>query len=181
MSETRTVWAELIDPKLEDDRSMVSYEDIEVESRKFAAAVRDLIDNELIVSAVDARKASDAFWESNRSARVDGGPDEQGRFGTRVRIINNSLVAEWYINRFVGNGAEDTRKRVFSTHIEKGDGFRYPKRKFAKATDWEKKIIESVENRYELLRRRSQVLSKLRRALGEYERLLDKCYKPEGE
>lgn len=176
-------WDELLDPKHEDERAFLPYEDIEVESRAFVAAIQAMIDRELVVTAVDARKASDAFWDANRSAREEGVASEQGRYGTRVRLINNSLVAEWYLNRFFdnapGSGAA-SKKRVFSTHIEKGRGFRYPRNSFGQAKSWEKEIIEVVENRYELLRRRSQVLSKLRRSLREYERLLDKCYKGDG-
>lgn len=173
-------WGEMLEPGRDEERSLLSYEDIEKESRRFAASVRELIDQELVLTAVDAQKAADAFWDANRSAREDGGPADQGRYGTRVRLINNSLVAEWYLNRFISNGqapGSSTKKRVFSSHIEKGSGARYPRNKFGEATDWEKEIIEAVEDRYELLRRRSQVLSRLRRSLREYERLLDKCYK----
>lgn len=63
--------------------------------------------------AVEAQQEADMYWASHSLAREDAGEDEQGRIGTRVRIIGKvSLSAEWYRNRFV-SAAPNEKKLVF--------------------------------------------------------------------
>src|SRR5205823_11425785 len=77
----------------------------------------------------------------------------------------------WYRNRFVR--LKTGKMQPYSSHLRKGASVnRYPKSAFSKATDWEKTLIEDIENRYERLRLRSAALRKLRSALVTYERLL---------
>jgi len=66
--------------------------------------------------------------------------------------------------------------KVFSTYLRKGTAFRYPKHYFRKEPLWAQEVTEVVENRYVLLRQRVSVLSKIRRALAEYERFVNQCY-----
>lgn len=150
----------------------------QVTGQHFAKAARALIDQlkrltseELQRLIVEAQKASDDFWAENRYQRTHGRKEEQGRFGTRIRLVHNSLQAMWYRNYFVER--EDGRKQPYSTHIRKGiRTVRYPPRSFRRATDWEKVLIQSIEDRYVLLRRRSAALTRLRAAIAQYEGLL---------
>jgi hypothetical protein len=167
-------WLELFEKG--DLRAQVSTEDIEREGRVFIAELRERIEKELAVIAVDAQRQADMYWAANKSAIEEAGPDKQGRVGTRVRLLNNSLVAEWYRNRFIKPELNGGKVKVFSTYLRKGGAFRYPKHYFKKEPQWAQEVIELVENRYVLLRQRANVLSKIRRALAEYERLVDKCY-----
>ncbi|MBB3105470.1 hypothetical protein FHR87_003913 [Azomonas macrocytogenes] len=154
----------------------MTLDELEAESTAFVRSVQQLIEHELRICALDAMKASDAFWQYNIAMRDEA--EDQGRVGTRTRIKNNSIQCEWYINTFFNdrNAPADAKKRVLSTYLEKGAGFRYPKSRFQKARHWELNVIERVEDRYELVRMRSQALAKLRRALAEYERLVERSY-----
>ncbi|MCV5959036.1 hypothetical protein OFO30_26995, partial [Escherichia coli] len=103
---------------------------------------------------------------------------EQGRVGTRVRILGVSLVAEWYRNRFVEQ-VPGQKKRVLSTHIKKGRGHAYSMSHFKKEPVWAQELIQQVETRYAVLRQRATALAKIRRALNEYERQLNKTHSDE--
>lgn len=167
-------WEHLSSTNDTSERDDVTSDELDAVGRTFTETVRRLVDAELYVVATDARKSADIFWEINKEVRESGVAGEQGYFGTRVRVLNKSIAATWHKNRFVpGSGG---KKKVFSTHLEKGLGHRYPAKTFKGARDWELEAIQVTEDRYSLLRQRSNALSKIRRALAEYERLLDKCY-----
>jgi hypothetical protein len=162
----------------EEERSRVPMENLEAEGRAFIAELRARIEKELVVTAVGAQRQADMYWAANKSAREEAGADEQGRAGTRVRIVDSTLVAEWYKNRFIKLQPGGKKKRVFSTYLKKGAALRYPKHYFKEEPQWARAVIELVETRYVLMRQRANVLAKMRRALAEYERLIDKCYSP---
>lgn len=157
------------------ERDDVTSEELDAVGRKFTETLRQLVDAELYVIATDARKSADIFWELNQEVRESGVAGDQGYFGTRVRILNNSLAAVWHKNRFApGQGG---KKKVLSDHLKKDRSHhRYPANTFKGAKDWEREAIDVTEDRYALLRQRSTALSKIRRVIAEYERLLDKCY-----
>ncbi len=94
-------WLDLLDPKLEEERSEITEDLLEAEGREFVAEVRSKLDHALAVLAVEAQQEADMYWNAHKSAREEASEDEQGRVGTRVRILGVSLVAEWYRNRFV--------------------------------------------------------------------------------
>lgn len=111
-------WLNLLDPKLEEERSEITEDLLEAEGREFVAEVRSKLDHALAVLAVEAQQEADMYWSAHKSAREEASEDEQGRVGTRVRILGVSLVAEWYRNRFVEQ-VPGQKKRVLSTHIKK--------------------------------------------------------------
>ncbi|CAM5558394.1 conjugative transfer protein MobI(A/C) [Eoetvoesiella caeni] len=177
-------WEHLAQSNEPNERSGVFDDDFDAQGRKFVADIHAALETELNAIATDAQKTADTFWSLNEEMRAEGGKENQGYFGTRVRVVSNSLEAAWFVNRFASADArlaQGGKKKVFSTYIQKGLGFRYKKNGFKSAKDWELEAIELTEDRYELLRQRSNVLSKLRRALAEYERLLDKSYKGESK
>jgi hypothetical protein len=149
---------------------------MENESREFLRNTRSLIDHELLVAAVDARKQADSYWEANESAREEGDPDNLSFVGTRVRIINGSLQLEWFRNRTRPELGQGKPKKVFSTYLRKGRGHRYNKALFSKEPEWARVEINNVEDRYELLRKRAALLSSLRKTLREYEHLINECF-----
>ncbi len=119
---------------------------------------------------VEAQKEADNFWAENQYQRTHGSKEKQGRFGTRVRLVHNSLQATWYRNRFIN-------KKPYSIHIRKGrQVIRYPEGAFAKANEWGKILIKFIEDRYALLRHRSAALSRLRAVLAEYGRLVGESF-----
>ena len=169
--------------KSKDSRELdtVTGEMLERESTTFVQTVRQLVDTELYVIATAAQKTADAFWEVHHEVRESGDPKEQGYFGTRARIVDNSLDAHWVKNTIISQG--NGKKRVQSDHLKREDpvtrkvGIRYPASVFKSAKRWEKEMIKVTEDRYVLLRQRSQALSKIRSALAEYDRLVQKCYR----
>lgn len=168
-------WAHLSETDDPSERDFVTSDELDAAARHFTGAVRQLVDDELYVVATDAKKSADIFWEINQEVRETGVAGEQGYFGTRTRLVKNTLSAVWYKNRFAP--ALGNKKKVFSTHLKKPSGFRYQAGAFKGAKNWEQEAIDVTEDRYALLRQRSNALSKIRRALAEYERLLDKCYR----
>ena len=177
MDLSKEQWLERLEAKCEDARAEISLERFESEGRAFVAALGERLDRELVVLAVEAQQQADMYWAANASAREDA-EEEQGRMGTRVRIVGSTLVAEWYRNRFFDRGGGSAR--VLSTYIRKGRASAYDFASFRRLPRWEREVIEVVEGRYAMLRRRAGVLAKIRRALGEYERLLGESYRPEG-
>jgi len=168
-------WLELLDPEREDERSRITEDFLEAEGRRFVAEVRSKLDHALTVLAVEAHQEADMYWNAHNSAREEALAHEQGRVGTRVRIIGVSLVAEWYQNRFFEQ-TPGQKKRVLSTYIKKGDSHKYSMSHFKKEPVWAQDLIRQVEGRYAALRKRAAALSKIRRAVAEYERLLNKSH-----
>lgn len=174
-----TRWLELLDPKLEDERSEITKDVLTAEGQRFVSEMRSQLDHALAVLALEAQQESDMYWSSHKLARVDAGEGEQGRVGTRVRIIGKvSLVAEWYRNRFVGV-VPNEKKVVYSTHIPKGKGHTYTMANFKNEPQWAQDLIKQVESRYAGIRQRANALTKIRRALNEYQRLLNKTHSEE--
>ncbi|MGI2124171.1 conjugative transfer protein MobI(A/C) [Shewanella baltica] len=178
MSLPKSRWLDLLDPKLEEDRSEITEDLLEAEGREFVTELRIKLDHALAVIAVEAQQEADMYWSAHRSAREDASEDEQCRVGTRVRILGVSLVAEWYRNRFVEQ-VPGQKKRVLSTHIKKGRGHAYSMTHFKKEPIWAQELIQQVESRYASLRQRATALAKIRRALNEYERMLNKTHNDE--
>lgn len=172
-------WLELLEPALLDERSEITADVLSVEKERFVTEVRSQIERALAVLAVEAQQEADMYWASHNLAREDAGEDEQGRIGTRVRIIGKvSLSAEWYRNRFV-SAAPNEKKLVFSTYIKKGRKLNYSMTNFKNEPQWAKDLIERVESRYVMFRARAAALTKVRRALCEYEKLLNKTHSDE--
>ncbi len=164
-------WSALTSTEASAARQQVTSQHCAKAARAFADQLKHLAEEELHRLMVEAQKAADDFWAENRYQRAHGRPEEQGRFGTQIRLKHNSLQATWYRNHFVER--KDGRKQPYSTHICKGiRTFHYPIRAFRLATDWEKVLIQSIEERYALLRRRSAALTRLRAAIAQYEGLL---------
>lgn len=174
MGKTGEELTQMLHRDAEDERFVFTEPMLEKESREFLCTARALLEHELLVSAVDARKQADYYWEANESAREDGIAEELSFVGTRVRILNGSLQMEWFRNRTRPDQGEG--KQVFSTHLKKGKGFRYSDALFKKEPEWARKAIAQVENRYELLRRRAAILSAIKKNLRDYERLVNECF-----
>ena len=96
------------------------------------------------------------FWQQNRLSRISDSSVVPGRYGCRVRIRNNKLEASWFINSFLDEEDMSRRKNkrdhVRSKHIRKGLGYRYRRNSFSKAQDWEKPLIDAVEDSFALIR-----------------------------
>lgn len=135
--------------------------------------MKKIAEIEFKVLTFQALKEANLFWQTNQSAMDDG--DDMCFFGTRVRVQNNSLSAEWYNNYFHKPGgnsplAENKTASVFSKYIKKGNKDGYSLSQFNNAPDWAKEVISIVENNYVQIRERSALLSKFRRWIKDYEK-----------
>ncbi|HDO1192889.1 TPA: hypothetical protein P2Q19_003820 [Aeromonas salmonicida] len=172
-------WLELLDPERLDERSEITADVLAAERTQFVSEVRNQLDHALAVLALEAQQESDMYWSAHNLAREDEGEDEQGRVGTRVRIVKKvSLSVEWYRNRFV-SAQPNEKKLVFSTYIKKGKKHEYSMSNFKNEPQWAQELIQQVESRYARIRQRASALAKIRRALNEYDRLLSKTHSDE--
>jgi len=167
-------WLQLLDADKEEDRLNITEELLDSENNEFIKNIREQVDHALAVIAVEAQQEADVYWNANRTAQEEGLTNEQCRIGTRVRIIGVSLVAEWYRNRFFKNDPKQKKKSILSTHIKKGRSNKYSMSHFKKEPNWAQDLIKQIEDRYVILRQRNAALTKIRRAIREYERLLNK-------
>ena len=173
MNNTLEDWLIILN-SVDNTQDLISTECLEYEGKLFTSALLNLIEKELVILAITAKQHSDVYWIASQSARQEANNEKQCRVGTRVRLVGSSLVAEWYRNRFVENGSNV--KKVFSTYIKKGRNDHYSMCHFKNEPPWAKEIIAIVEDRYSLIRQRANALTKIRRALNEYEKILEKSY-----
>ncbi|MCD1646919.1 conjugative transfer protein MobI(A/C) [Marinobacter adhaerens] len=132
--------------------------------RQFLTAIHQQADVEQARYRYLAQRLCDHFWSQNMAHRTDKTPGYPGHFGCRVRLRKRKLELSWYFNRFVPKKSGEGRS-VFSEYIRKEGRYRYHKPAFARAQDWEKVVIEDIENGFELVRRLNANLAQLRRTL----------------
>nr|WP_240733400.1 conjugative transfer protein MobI(A/C) [Edwardsiella piscicida] len=157
------------------ERGSLLKEDFDTAHSKFVSDIQSACDREFAVLALEAQLEADSYWDMHREARAEARGNEQGRVGTRVRIIGVSLSLEWYYNRFF-DAVLGQKKKVLSTYISKGPGTSHSMSHFKKEPQWAQELIEHVESRYTPIRQRAAALSKIRKAVREYERLTAQSY-----
>ncbi len=164
-------WSLLANSPEAETRADLSLEECNEASDQNRAAIQRALHTELLVVTTHARKLADSFWAMNHAMREENDPELQGYFGTRARLRDNTLSIDWYRNYFIRDKVTG-KKRPISKHIAKGEGFRYSKRSFKGAKEWEQEVIEEVEDQYAMLRKRAHLLRTMRRALAEYDALM---------
>ena len=68
--------------------------------------------------AVEAQQEADMYWASHNLAREDAGEDEQGRIGTRVRIIGKGSLSAGGIETDSSAQLRMRRSSFFDIHQE---------------------------------------------------------------
>ena len=164
-------WSLLANSPEAETRADLSLEECNEASDQNRAAIQRALHTELLVVTTHARKLADSFWAMNHAMREENDPELQGYFGTRARLRDNTLSIDWYRNYFIRDKVTG-KKRPISKHIAKGEGFRYSKRSFKGAKEWEQEVIEEVEDQYAMLRKRAHLLRTMRRAMSEYQELM---------
>jgi len=155
-------------------RETIQTADLERDSKEGLVPVLAYLQGEFGKVGLIAQKAADAYWSVIKEARTTEDKKNQCMVGTRVRFMgaSSTLAAEWYRNRFSMTKGGNTR--VYSEYIRKGQGHRYSMTAFKGEPYWARQVIEMVENRYAILRKRAEILGKVKRLLIEYEELLEK-------
>lgn len=157
------------------EREQIDLTDLSAMSAQNISELEAILDKELLLSALAARKTADLFFELTNEERESR--KESGTLFTRVRVLNNSLQATWNTGTYTlkdGSG----NSRFIARHISKRSGrgkdpHRYPKSAFKGAPDWEKEIAEETELRYAHERRKAEVIGQIRRLVKKYRRLCD--------
>ncbi|EJK2993914.1 hypothetical protein NDM55_002879 [Vibrio cholerae] len=108
-----------------------------------------------------AQKIADLFWQHNVAHRGKNSEGYPGHFGCRVRLRNKKLEIFWVYNEFKLKKNSDGFQ-VISHYLPHEGNYRYPKNTFTRAQDWEKPIIEIVENSFAVIRRANSNLMRIR-------------------
>lgn len=128
-----------------------------------------MVDAELRAILIEGQAEADWFWKTHKAARNEKDV-ELATFGTRVRLVKQTTFsAEWFRNRYMKSAGGTTK--VFSTYLSKPKGFKYNMNSFRAALDWELEMIEFIEPRYALLRKRAAALTTIRKTV----QVIEKC------
>ena len=169
MRKTDINWKFLATTNDSTEREFLSNELFLKVTDQFVSSALTLIDQEFYVLTTQARRIADGYWRFNIMMREDGGKENQGYFGTRVRAIGTTLSIVWHLNTLYRDKYNPTGPmKVLSHHIKKGSGWKYSMASFKRAKDWEYEAIEEVESLYADIRKRAAALAKMRRALRAY-------------
>lgn len=119
----------------------------------------------------EGKALANSFYLASEAALSEKSSSRRTKVGTRVRMIGNSLVCEWYWRRLANpiiNGKRQTK--IFSTYIRIGKNGRYSTGRFKSEPQWARIMIEQIEARYVVLRGISKELTNLEQSL---KRLMD--------
>lgn len=108
-----------------------------------------------------AQKIADLFWQNNVAHRGKNSEGYPGHFGCRVRLRNKKLEIFWVYNQFKPKKNADGFQ-VISHYLPRDGHFRYPKTTFTRAQDWEKPVIEVIEDAFSIIRRANSNLMRVR-------------------
>ncbi|MCE0759432.1 hypothetical protein LWH94_09465 [Marinobacter sp. G11] len=167
-------------------RFYIAADDLNQESRMFVQSLREQIQREIRIIALQGQKIADAYWDGVKAVRESEGSDKAKTYlGTRVFLQKDSVSFQWFRQRPNPNPKKEGKRskaKVFSRYLKKGSQMRYSRHHFVRDPDWLKELVEEAENGYELLRRRAAALTQMKYRLREYERLLNQTYgEPEVE
>jgi hypothetical protein len=153
---------------------MISGKELKASSLSFVQSVRHSTLQEIHSLSIQGKCNANLFYQTQLAAREEGGPDEQSYLGTRARVKGGSLCLEWYRNRFrIVQTPRGAKKKVFSQYIPKNRADGYTSATFSKEPQWARDVAAEVEGEYQKLRKRGEILGKIKRLLGEYEKLVE--------
>lgn len=156
------------------DRMLVPVSDLSLEAETFLHSVDTLVEHELKILALEGKKYSDGFWAESEQAKLE--KLANCYIGTRVRLLKGTVSLEWYRNTTRPAMGEGKPKQVFSKYLPRGASARYPTRYFEREPQWAKNAITFVEDGYEKIRKRVEVLQNIRREMRKYEKLVASAY-----
>lgn len=164
----------VLDQENRESREKITMDGLMGQSSTFIQSVRRMVNTESGILHIEGLKLADFFWSESERARSTGDKDQQCRVGTRVRRITNTISFEWYRNNFYKKSPSDTKMVVSSKYLKQTAQGKYSMKNFKNEPVWAQEIIEPIEKRYEVLRKRNAALKKIRLALSEYEKLVEK-------
>lgn len=117
------------------------------------------------------KEAEDLFeeyilGEHGKNDKKSTPEDERAKYIPIIRHRNNGVSCAWGAIGFIKPGGK--WKRVHN-HIPIGQGqYRYKMSKFPKAPEWQIKAIEELEPHFEVLRRKTERLTRMSKAVKQY-------------
>lgn len=162
---------QLADPRNEDGRREVDRRVFRTSDRKIVESLKTLVDTELKFLLVQSLYDLDEYYFMLR----DTFPDQRVRpnLHLRCRISGHRLDIDW-LRYWSFTDSISGKKQIYSRSFKKGNSSRHSMRGFARYPAELKKIISFIEDRNEIKRKRSAVLSKMSQLLRMYEKLLEK-------
>ena len=187
-------WDELNDVSAIELRRAVNPVDLENAEHRFVRNVYNNLAGHKNALKLRALIVADKVKEAEKLARKD--KETRSNVRCRVRVTtSNTLEISWYklhSFRISESAAVVTGKTyrknvdgkqitymVKGDHLNKGRLHKYPASKFKDEPLWARRLIEESEDRNEILRKQSEILTEIRRLLCRYDRLTSDYYDDE--
>lgn len=187
-------WDELNDVSAIELRRAVNPVDLENAEHRFVRNVYNNVAGHINALKLRALIVADKVVAAEKLARKD--KETRSNVRCRVRVTtSNTLEISWYklhSFRISESAAVVTGKTyrknvdgkqitymVKGVHLKKGRLHKYPASKFKDEPLWTRRLIEESEDRNEILRKQSEILTEIRRLLCRYDRLTSDYYDDE--
>ena len=187
-------WDELNDVSAIELRRAVNPVDLENAEHRFVRNVYNNVAGHISALKLRALIVADKVVAAEKLARKDKEPRSNVRCRVRV-TTSNTLEISWYklhSFRISESAAVVTGKTyrknvdgkqitymVKGVHLKKGRLHKYPASRFKDEPLWARRLIEESEDRNEILRKQSEILTEIRRLLCRYDRLTSDYYDDE--
>jgi hypothetical protein len=122
----------------------------------------------------EANALADDYWRQFKSERKNHPTSAQGRIGVRIRRREAclSFSIEWFK---MSTLRENGQHKPIAQYLKKGPGYRYPLTRILKdEPDWERALVEEMENDFADIRKQMDLLGKIRDALQNYRKATQK-------
>ena len=187
-------WDELNDVSAIELRRAVNPVDLENAEHRFVRNVYNNVAGHINALKLRALIVADKVVAAEKLARKD--KETRSNVRCRVRVTtSNTREISWYklhSFRISESAAVVTGKTyrknvdgkqitymVKGVHLKKGRLHKYPASKFKDEPLWARRLIEESEDRNEILRKQSEILTEIRRLLCRYDRLTSDYYDDE--
>ena len=187
-------WDELNDVSAIELRRAVNPVDLENAEHRFVRNVYNNVAGHINALKLRALIVADKVVAAEKLARKD--KETRSNVRCRVRVTtSNTLEISWYklhSFRISESAAVVTGKTYRKTvdgkqitymvkgvHLKKERLHKYPASKFKDEPLWARRLIEESEDRNEILRKQSEILTEIRRLLCRYDRLTSDYYDDE--
>lgn len=184
-------FSELNETEASEARRSINPVDLENLSHKQIQAVYQEMLRQMQHLKCRALIEADKYAIAEKESRSD--PDARTSVRCRVRLTNsNTLEIAWYRlkafrlpdNAAVVRGKTYQRKvdgetktyMIKGDHLKKGRFHRYASSKFKDEPTWARQIISENEEKNEILRKQSEIITEIRRLLCKYDRLTTEFY-----
>lgn len=151
-----------------EDRDEIDFEAV---AKSFMLSTAEGVEAQLLLLALEADVIAANFHQTSLTARKEMPKEQQTYLGCRVRIKDSSLEISWHRNNVIPKEKSKSNIRVLSKHIRKGKSDTYDMSAFQREPTWVQAVIADAEKTFAKLRSRAKILTKIRKAIREYDSL----------